>query len=210
MDDEDVENIYVNKVSPPKKIYIGKVKSLERNESALKSITNNESSNPSSLSCLLTQSDSSQTDLVESSQLKRKKYQELVMNTSIKSSANEINLDVTNTSEEYNIENMSILSNEDKSTTEMFYGLPLQVKNLLKTMRGIGCLYDWQDELLRLMLEKDKRETRSGKINLDEYNLLYLSPTSGGKTLVAEILMLQCLLMSKKNVIFIMPFVSIF
>jgi len=163
---------------------------------------------------LVSQEETSQPEEIESSQLKRKKYQDLVMSfttqESIKSPANENNLNLTNTSEEFNIENMSILSNEEKSTPETFYGLPIQVKNLLKSMRGIGCLYDWQDELLRLMIEKDKREVRSGKINLDEYNLLYLSPTSGGKTLVAEILMLQCLLTRKKNVIFIMPFVSVF
>ncbi len=180
----------------------------------MKPIQNNESSFPSSLSFLVSQEETSQPEEIESSQLKRKKYQDLVMSfttqESIKSPANENNLNLTNTSEEFNIENMSILSNEEKSTPETFYGLPIQVKNLLKSMRGIGCLYDWQDELLRLMIEKDKREVRSGKINLDEYNLLYLSPTSGGKTLVAEILMLQCLLTRKKNVIFIMPFVSVF
>lgn len=83
---------------------------------------------------------------------------------------------------------------EDKG----FYGLSSKVKDLLKHLRGITQLYEWQDELLQEMFAMERIR-----------NLVYLSPTSGGKTLVAEILLLQCLLLRKKNVIFVMPFVSI-
>lgn len=69
-------------------------------------------------------------------------------------------------------------------------------RNSIKQISYISVL-DWQDECLKLPAVREGR------------NLIYSLPTSGGKTLVAEILILKQLLCHKKDAIIVLPFISI-
>uniref|UniRef100_A0A5F4W9S5 Helicase, POLQ like n=1 Tax=Callithrix jacchus TaxID=9483 RepID=A0A5F4W9S5_CALJA len=78
-----------------------------------------------------------------------------------------------------------------------FYSLPSKVRDLYVQLKGIEKLYEWQHTCLTLKSVQERK------------NLIYSLPTSGGKTLVAEILMLQELLCSRKDVLMILPYVAI-
>jgi len=82
--------------------------------------------------------------------------------------------------------------------TLQYWGLPEVLVNHYKAMKGVERLFEWQVEALC-------------KISvLNGGNLIYSAPTSGGKTLVAEILMLRRLARVPKGTIFyVVPFVSL-
>jgi superfamily II RNA helicase len=62
---------------------------------------------------------------------------------------------------------------------------------------GLKELYDWQTECLY----------STGV--LEGGHLVYCAPTGGGKTLVAELVLLRTVLLQKKKVIFVLPYVSL-
>ncbi|KAB7507938.1 ATP-dependent DNA helicase [Armadillidium nasatum] len=93
------------------------------------------------------------------------------------------------------IEVSSSLSSQDKLDLSN-WGLPEDVLIKYKE-NGISSMFPWQVECLKL----------PGV--LDGCNLVYSAPTSAGKTLVAEILLLKRVLEQKKKGVFILPFVSI-
>ncbi|KAG5504467.1 hypothetical protein JKF63_04919 [Porcisia hertigi] len=80
---------------------------------------------------------------------------------------------------------------------DLFYDLPHAVGEFYATRRGITSLYEWQHDLIT------RPEVREG------CSFIYSLPTSGGKTLVAELSLLRCVLNRRKSCILVLPFVSL-
>ncbi|XP_076974314.1 DNA polymerase theta isoform X2 [Tamandua tetradactyla] len=76
------------------------------------------------------------------------------------------------------------------------WGLPQAVLEKYHSF-GVQKMFDWQAECLLL-----------GQV-LEGKNLVYSAPTSAGKTLVAELLILKRVLEMQKKALFILPFVSV-
>ncbi|KAM6162866.1 DNA polymerase theta [Erethizon dorsatum] len=76
------------------------------------------------------------------------------------------------------------------------WGLPKAVLQKYHSF-GVKKMFEWQAECLLL-----------GQV-LEGKNLVYSAPTSAGKTLVAELLILKRVLEMRKRVLFILPFVSV-
>ncbi|KAM9225840.1 DNA polymerase theta [Dugong dugon] len=76
------------------------------------------------------------------------------------------------------------------------WGLPQVVLEKYHSF-GVKKIFEWQAECLLL-----------GQV-LEGKNLVYSAPTSAGKTLVAELLILKRVLETRKKALFILPFVSV-
>lgn len=76
------------------------------------------------------------------------------------------------------------------------WGLPTAVLEKYHSF-GVKKMFEWQAECLLL-----------GQV-LEGKNLVYSAPTSAGKTLVAELLILKRVLEMRKKALFILPFVSV-
>ena len=77
------------------------------------------------------------------------------------------------------------------------WGIPSSVLEVYESS-GIASLYDWQSQCLSL----------DGVLS-DHRNLIYTAPTSAGKTMVAELLVIRESTVKKKKCIIVLPFVSI-
>ncbi|TSP09047.1 Helicase POLQ-like [Bagarius yarrelli] len=100
-------------------------------------------------------------------------------------------------SEEINAAVETIKSVPQEGDLGPFFGLPSKVKDLIIRLKRIEDLYEWQKACLNLDSVAHRK------------NLIYSLPTSGGKTLVAEILIFKEILCRKKDALLILPYVSL-
>ncbi|EDW42404.1 DNA polymerase theta [Drosophila sechellia] len=77
------------------------------------------------------------------------------------------------------------------------WNLPMSIQEEYKK-KGVVQMFDWQVECLS-----------KPKLLFEHCNLVYSAPTSAGKTLVSEIMMLKTVLERGKKVLLILPFISV-
>lgn len=92
----------------------------------------------------------------------------------------------------------SITANPLLDLSHAAYGLPPKLTDNLQSL-GIKSIYPWQSECL----------LKSGTLE-GEVNLVYTAPTGGGKSLVADILMLKKVVgSSAKKALLVLPYVAL-
>ena len=84
-----------------------------------------------------------------------------------------------------------------KFPLELKHYLPESICDVMKSHGSTATLYPWQAACLNT----------PGALN--GRNIVYSAPTSGGKTLVAEILLLRRIISTRKPALFVLPFVSL-
>ncbi|XP_073817747.1 DNA polymerase theta isoform X2 [Musca autumnalis] len=92
---------------------------------------------------------------------------------------------------------MTISNNLDALKSISAWNLPLSVLREYER-KGVKQMFDWQVQCLS-----------NPKILFEHCNLVYSAPTSAGKTLVSEILLLKTVLERGKKVLLILPFISV-
>lgn len=92
---------------------------------------------------------------------------------------------------------ISPIENDDLEFWFGKWGLPKEIIELYQS-KGIKSLFPWQIECLN-----QKQVLYGGE------NLVYCAPTSGGKTLVSEILMIRRVFKKQKKALYVLPYISI-
>jgi DNA polymerase theta len=80
-----------------------------------------------------------------------------------------------------------------------YWGIPKGVCDQIYEHTKIRKLFDWQADCL----------AANPQVVQGSGNLVYFAPTSGGKSMVSEIILLKHILGFKKRAMYILPFVSI-
>ena len=133
----------------------------------------------------------------------RKNYSQLPMHTVKPKELKKLSKDEESNSYETSTKNesqsssiFSLVATQDRCKLSS-WGLPPLILRKYE-LRGLTTMFPWQVECLSSpnLLEKNR-------------NLVYSAPTSAGKTLVAEIIVIKTVTERRKKVIFILPFVSV-
>jgi replicative superfamily II helicase len=91
---------------------------------------------------------------------------------------------------------MSVTSENLMDNVCIALQLPAEFQKAYANM-GVQRIYDWQRDCLY-----------TTKVLTGE-NLVYCAPTSGGKTLVAELVLIRTVVRQRKKVLFVLPYVSL-